>query len=135
MPTIDTFLLTVNLVVLIIGALIIKALAKGMTPIGSRKGFGTALLFMIIWFAIYFVIQYFGVEAYILSKLGFFLGWAILIVGFWLLFSLLIKAFYGGSFGRCMGIAILFAIILFLLLWVVGFILGLLRPLFPVIVI
>lgn len=135
MPVIDTFQLTVNIVVLLIGALIIKALAKGMTPIGSRKGFGTALLFMIIWFAIYFVIQYFGVDAYIISTLGPLIGWAILIVGFWLLFSLLIKGFYGGSFGRCMGIAILFAIILFLLLWVVGFVLILLKPLFPVIVI
>ncbi|MFX0103709.1 MAG: hypothetical protein ACFFCS_29375 [Candidatus Hodarchaeota archaeon] len=134
MPTIDTYKLTVNIIVLIIGALIIKGLARGMTPIGKKKGFGTALFFMIVWFGIYFVIQYFEVDVLLIGTLGI-IGWVILVVGFWLLFSLLIKAFYGGSFGRCMGIAILFALILFLLLWVVGAILVFFKPHFPIITI
>lgn len=105
----------VNIIVLLIGALILRWIAGAIVSNAKSRSYGRALAIMILWVIIDFVMVYFGVVA----LLGF---WVIFV--YWIIFALLCVLVYDAGFGQGLLVALLMAIIVFVLVIIFGTIVG-----------
>lgn len=106
-------------ILLLLGSLILKLIAGAMIKGKRAKSYGNALVVMVIWAVIAFFLEFLGVIAFLPG------GLLLLVLIYWILFSLLLTGIYKCSFGKALLVALIFVIVLILLLILVGFVVAL----------
>nr|MDO8109933.1 hypothetical protein [Candidatus Sigynarchaeota archaeon] len=112
--------IVVNLIIMLIGAAILKGLAGSMIKGKSTKSYGTAFGIMFIWFLLSLALEFLLFPLLVLGGAGLIIQLLI----YWFVFAALISGFYKCSFGKGLLVALVFVILIIILIIVLGFIIG-----------